>query len=124
EEACLAGRPGEDVVLVQLDYGQPAPLCSQRVPRPGGLLLLDQQRVASGLPLGRVDDSGKAHRDLLLGLLSTSTYRPAGVAELIGRGRRTARGRRQSSVTSSPLRTTPPCSTAAYMPTLAPLCCA
>jgi hypothetical protein len=53
EEALGTVRPLEDVVLVDPDHRQPAALGGQRVPRPGGLLLLHEQPFAGNQPVGR-----------------------------------------------------------------------
>jgi hypothetical protein len=61
EQAGLAFRAVEDVVLVDPDHRQPAALGCQRISRPGGLLLLNEHLVARGLPLGFRNDSWKVH---------------------------------------------------------------
>jgi hypothetical protein len=51
EQARPAVRALEDVVLFDLDHRQPPALGVQRVARPGGRLLLDEQLLASDQPL-------------------------------------------------------------------------
>jgi hypothetical protein len=51
EQARLAVGALEDVVLFDLDHRQPPTLGVQRVPRPGGRLLLGEQLLASDQPL-------------------------------------------------------------------------
>ena len=58
EKAELAVRPLEAVLLLDPDHGQPAALSRERVPRTGELLLLDEQRLAFGVPLLLGHDSG------------------------------------------------------------------
>jgi hypothetical protein len=62
EQARLAVGAVEDIVLVDLDHGEPAALGGQRVSRPGGFLFLDEQAFARDPPLVRRHDRRKLHR--------------------------------------------------------------
>jgi hypothetical protein len=52
----------EDIVLLELDPGQGAPLGAQAVARPHVLLLLDQKRLARSEPFVLRHDSRDLHR--------------------------------------------------------------
>jgi hypothetical protein len=56
EEARLAVRPVEDVVLFDSDHWQPASFRGQRVMRPCRGLLFDKQLISRLLPLCACDD--------------------------------------------------------------------
>lgn len=58
EQAHLARGTFEAIVVLDSDHGQLAALRSERVPRAGQLFLLDQQRLALGVPLCFGHDSG------------------------------------------------------------------
>ena len=51
EQAGLAVRALEDVILLDPDHGQPPALGSERIPRPCRLLFLGEQLVSQNLPL-------------------------------------------------------------------------
>jgi hypothetical protein len=61
QQARLAVRAVEDVVLVDLNHGQPTALGGQGVTRPGGLLFPGEQVLADCLPLGWRNDRRKIH---------------------------------------------------------------
>jgi hypothetical protein len=61
EQARLVLGTLEDVVLLDPDHRQPAALGGKCVSRPGGLLLLDKQLLASSLPLVSGHDLRKIH---------------------------------------------------------------
>jgi len=85
EQAGLAVWARKDVVLVDLDHGEPAALGVQRVSPPRELLLLGQKPLAGDQPLVSCHDVGKAHADLLeLPAFGLSMCGPRGEAELIG----------------------------------------
>jgi hypothetical protein len=65
EQARLALRSLEDVVLDDLDHRQHAALDVQRVALPGELLLLDQQLLASNQPLVSRHGLRQGHSALL-----------------------------------------------------------
>jgi hypothetical protein len=70
QQAGLAVRTVEEVILADLDHGQLAPLDVERVPRPGHRLLLGQQLLASNQPLLAGYHLRKTHLALLPGWLS------------------------------------------------------
>src|SRR5581483_4255764 len=59
----LAVRAFEDVLLVQLDHGEPAPVRVERVALPGVLLLPGQQPDPGLAPLLAGHDVGKTHQE-------------------------------------------------------------
>jgi hypothetical protein len=59
----LSVRALEDVLLVHLDHGQPAPVGVERVMGAGELLLARQQAAPGLEPLLAGDDIGKTHRE-------------------------------------------------------------
>ena len=61
EQARLAVRPVEDVILVHADHRQPATLGGERVACPSGFFFVGKKRVPRCLPLRRGDDRGKVH---------------------------------------------------------------
>jgi hypothetical protein len=65
DQARLAARSLEHVVLDDLDHRQLAPLGVQGVTRPGHRLLLCEQLDAGRAPLLSRYDVGKTHRSLL-----------------------------------------------------------
>jgi hypothetical protein len=64
-EADLPLRALEDVLLLDPDHGQPAPLGVQRVAPSGQLLLLGQELQPGLEPLLARDNLGQSHHNLL-----------------------------------------------------------
>src|SRR5205807_10184011 len=61
DEADRTVRTVEDVVLLDLNHGQVAPLGVERIPPPGQVLLLCEQLLTGGQPLVSRSDLRKAH---------------------------------------------------------------